>query len=182
MISENNYNCQHLKNNEIPKEDKHQATTIETHFLITPETPTEAISSLNKPESAAIAAVRRHNNSPEAKALYEANKANGHGAQRNTEINAWRKDEGRQFHNEIKRAAYADTIRETEDRPVRSYEYHNTHENRAKARQEQNNAAQKKRREMLTPEEKKLENEKRAQRRQVAKARKAQALIDNSIF
>lgn len=147
--------------------------SITACFLITPDTPVEIVADLPKPESAAISAVRRHNASPAAKALHDANKTGGRLAQRNKEIDAQRKGAGREFHNFAKRAEYAAKIMETEGRMVRAYK---------KATPERRKEQKKAAKANMTPEQRKLESEKRKARRHAAKARKAQAIVDNSIF
>lgn len=164
--------------------DSVEAPAVTVCFMITPETPVEVIAALSstKPESAAIAAVRQYNNSPEAKALHDANKAHGHTAQQNDGIDTWRKGEGREYHNELKRAAYADTIMEMEEREVRGYTKHESDEDRDTARKERDKIAKRKRTENMTPAEKKEESHKRRVRRENAEKRKLQALIDQALF
>lgn len=181
MNNENNNNCQNISNNKFEDFSHNHDDSITTNFAVTPETPAEIVSTLSKKESAALAAVRRYNNSLEAKALMKANQTDGRTAKRNKEIDQDRKGEGREYHNLAKRVSYAEKIIETENRPVRAYKHHETTEDRIAARQARDKAAQKVRRSEMTLEQKKQESQKRKARRDAEKERKKQALIDNAI-
>lgn len=164
--------------------DTIEAPAITANFMVTAETPAEVIAALSpaKPESVAIAAVRHYNNSTEAKALREANKAHGHTAQRNAEIDELRTGQGREYHNTTKRAAYAAVIEKTEGRSVRAYTKHETDEDRDTARKERDSIAKRERTANMTPAQKKEESRKRQIRRENAKKREQQALIDQALF
>lgn len=196
----------------LAKLDAIEAPAISTGYAVTCNTPTEILTALppkmaaplvnfdasgsepqSRAESAAIRAVREKQASPEAVALKQANKEDGHFARWKREREAHRTGEGRDDYNAAKRRGYASHIRAAEDRAVGHYTHHATDEARADARKEGNAKSSKKRRDNMTPEQKKAESAKASQRRRERKEREAaqaiaeaerqrQAMLDRAIF
>jgi hypothetical protein len=181
-------NGQAIRDSILAELDSIEAPAIEAGFVVTCNTPAPVLEALppeivaalddfelsgEEPssESAAVRAAREKRASPEAIALHEANKAHGHIKQAQDDIDAHRKGEGRDQHNEDKRNNYAAHIFATEGREIRAHNRYATDEARLDARKRGNANSSQKRRDSMTPEQKKAESAKASERRRERKAR-----------